>query len=175
MIDQRAIFRLCGIGLQRHGFVTNEARLVDAGRFGKRLAGGFVPGELVETCVAILRMVGDGRLTVVKVKPARVVYDYVGSADDAGLNCGSGQRYASASCCSAAAAGILRRKDKPTASSAPNGRVDALIKKHGPDVAHLHLLAELIEINRALLDHAQAPRVVVKDDAGEVIGVEAAD
>lgn len=76
---------------------------------------------------------------------------------------------------SAAAAGILRRKDKPAAPAPRRHDVDALVKQHGPDVAQLRLLAELVEINRAMLDHMQTPTRVVKDAQGEIIGVEAAD
>ena len=43
----------------------------------------------------------------------------------------------------------------------------------GAGMAQVHLLAELVDKIDELIDHVSSPKKVVKDAAGEIVGVEA--
>jgi hypothetical protein len=43
-------------------------------------------------------------------------------------------------------------------------------KRHGPGLAQLHLLAEMIDRLDELISHVVSPRRIVKDAKGEIVG-----
>jgi len=75
-----------------------------------------------------------------------------------------------------AAAAHLRRQYGRSAP-APHRRhdIDQLMAKHGAGAAQVHLLAELIDKMDELIDHVTAPKRVIKDAKGEIVGAEIED
>ena len=65
-----------------------------------------------------------------------------------------------------------RRRDIDALKADPARAVD-FDKRYGPGSAQVHLLAEMCDLLEELIDHVTAPKKVVTNAAGEVVGVEA--
>jgi hypothetical protein len=74
----------------------------------------------------------------------------------------------------AASAPHLRRREIDALKVDPTLGI-SFDKKHGAGAAQLHLLVELIDRIDELINHVTAPKRVVHDEDGEVIGAEIAD